>query len=47
VRLLPQSLRSQRAYFYIAIAQTGGHAPGTVIRRQVWLPTSSNLQAKR
>jgi eukaryotic-like serine/threonine-protein kinase len=47
VRLLPQSLRSQRAYFYIAIAQTGPHAPGTVIRRQVWLPTSSNLQARR
>jgi serine/threonine protein kinase len=48
VRLLPQSLRSQRAYFYIAIAQTGPHqGPATVIRRQVWLPTSSNLQAQR
>jgi eukaryotic-like serine/threonine-protein kinase len=48
VRLLPQSLRSQRSYFYIAIAQTGSHqTPGTVIRRQVWLPTSSNLQAQR
>jgi hypothetical protein len=48
VRLLPQSLRSQRSYFYIAIAQPGRHrAPDTVIRRQVWLPMSSDLQAKR
>jgi hypothetical protein len=48
VRLLPQSLRSQRAYFYIVIAQTGPHqAPASMIRRQIWLPTSSNLQAQR
>ncbi len=48
VRLLPQSLRLQRSYFYIAIAQTGPHqARATVIRRQVWLPTSSNLHAQR
>jgi len=48
VRLLPQTLRSQRAYFYVAIARSGGHKGlATVIRRQVWLPTSSNLQAKR
>ena len=48
VRLLPQTLRSQRAYFYVAVAQSSGHkGPATVIRRQVWLPTSSNLQAKR
>jgi serine/threonine protein kinase len=48
VRLLPHSLRSQRAYFYIAIAQPGLHqASATVIRRQIWLPTSSNLQAQR
>jgi len=48
VRLLPQSLRSQRSYFYIAIAQSGPHqAPPTVIRRQIWLPTTSNLQARR
>jgi hypothetical protein len=48
VRLLPQSLRSQRSYFYIAIAQPGLHqGPATVIRRQIWLPTSSNLQAQR
>ena len=48
VRLLPQALRSQRSYFYIAIAQTGPHqTPGKVIRRQVWLPASSSLQARR
>lgn len=48
VRLLPQALRAQRSYFYIAIAQTGPHqAPGKVIRRQVWLPASSSLQARR
>ncbi len=47
-RLVPQSLRSQRSYFYIAIAQPGPHqAPATVIRRQIWLPMSSNLQAQR
>jgi serine/threonine protein kinase len=48
VRLVPQSLRSQRSYFYIAIAETSPHqAQRTVIRRQVWLPTSTNLQAQR
>ena len=48
VRLLPHSLRSQRSYFYIAIAQPGLHQPSAaVIRRQIWLPTSSNLQAQR
>jgi len=48
VRLLPQALRSQRSYFYIAIAQTGPHqTPGNVIRRQIWLPASSSLQARR
>src|SRR5580658_4286112 len=48
VRLLPQPLRSQRSYFYIAIAQPGVHqAPTDVIRRQIWLPNSSNLQAQR
>jgi hypothetical protein len=48
VRLLPQSLRLQRSYFYIAIAQPGLHgASATVIRRQIWLPMSSNLQAQR
>ena len=48
VRLLPQPLRSQRSYFYIAIAQPGVHqAPTDVIRRQIWLQNSSNLQAQR
>jgi hypothetical protein len=48
VRLLPHSLRLQRSYFYIAIAQPGPHqTPATVIRRQIWLPASSNLQAQR
>jgi serine/threonine protein kinase len=48
VRLLPQSLRSQRSYFYIAIAQPGLHqTPATVIRQQIWLPMSLELQAKR
>jgi hypothetical protein len=48
VRLLPQSLRSQRSYFYVAIAHPGLHGESaTVIRRQIWLPMSSNLQAQR
>jgi hypothetical protein len=48
VRLLPHSLRSRRSYFYIAIAQSGPHqASAKVIRRQIWLPTSSHLQARR
>jgi hypothetical protein len=48
IRLLPRSLRSQRSYFYVAIAQPGPHqGPATVIRRQVWLPMSSSLQAQR
>jgi serine/threonine protein kinase len=47
VRLLPKTLRSQRSYFYIAIAEPGRHqAPATVIRRQIWLPMSSDLQAQ-
>jgi len=48
VRLLPQSFRSQRSYFYIAIAQPGPHrSPATVVRQQIWLPASSSLQARR
>jgi len=48
VRLLPQSIRPQRSFFYVAIAQAGLHGtPASVIRRRVWLPTSSNLQAQR
>jgi serine/threonine protein kinase len=47
VRLLPQPLRSHRSYFYIAIAQPQRQGRATVIRRQVWLPVSSSLQAQR
>jgi serine/threonine protein kinase len=48
VKLLPQPLRSQRAYFYVAIAQPASRDnPAAVVRRQVWLPVSSGLQAKR
>jgi serine/threonine protein kinase len=47
VRLLPQPLRSHRSYFYIAIAQPGHRGEPTVIRRQIWLPMSSSLQAQR
>jgi eukaryotic-like serine/threonine-protein kinase len=48
VKLLPESLRLQRSYFYVAIAEPGVHgAPDKVVRRQIWLPTPSNLQAQR
>jgi serine/threonine protein kinase len=46
VRLLPDSSRLQRSYFYIAIADPDVHrGQGSVIRRQIWLPTSSNLSS--
>jgi serine/threonine protein kinase len=48
VRLLPQPLRSQPSYFYIAIAKLDpSHRSAAVIRKQVWLPASDNLQAQR
>jgi hypothetical protein len=48
VKLLPQMLRSQRSFFYIVIAQLGQNKePASVIRRQIWLPGASNLQAQR
>jgi eukaryotic-like serine/threonine-protein kinase len=49
VKLLPDSERSQRDYFYVAIAQPGvGHAPHNVTRVQIWLPTPRDrLQASR
>ena len=49
VKLMPDSLRSQPAYFYIAVAQPGSHnSPGKIIRRQVLLPSSRDqLQASR
>lgn len=49
VKLLPDSERSQRDYFYVAIAQPGpGHTPHKVTRVQIWLPTPRDqLQARR
>jgi eukaryotic-like serine/threonine-protein kinase len=47
VRLLPQPLRSQRSYFYIAIARLDPNHKSAVIRKQVWLPASASLQAQR
>jgi serine/threonine protein kinase len=47
VRLLPDS-RLRRSYFYVAIAEQNPHrGEPTVIRRQIWLPSSPNLQARR
>ncbi len=49
VKLLPESERSQRDYFYVAIAQPGrGRSTDKVTRAQIWLPTSrAQLQARR
>jgi serine/threonine protein kinase len=49
VKLLPDSERSQRDYFYVAIAQPGrGHTSLYVTRVQIWLPTPRDqLQARR
>jgi eukaryotic-like serine/threonine-protein kinase len=48
IRLVTQPLRSQRSYFYVAIAKLGAHQTrAAVIRRQIWLPASPGLQAKR
>jgi len=47
VKLLPQPLRSQRAYFYVAISEPGRHGRPIVTRRQIWLPMASSLQARR
>jgi serine/threonine protein kinase len=49
VRLLPESERSQRDYFYVAIAQPArGRSSDKVTRAQIWLPTSrAQLQARR
>jgi len=49
VKLLPESDRSQRDYFYVAIARTGrDRTSDKVIRAQIWLPTPRNqLQARR
>jgi serine/threonine protein kinase len=49
VKLLPDSERSQRDYFYVAIAQPGrAHNSHDVTRVQIWLPTPRDpLQARR
>jgi serine/threonine protein kinase len=49
VKLLPESARSQRDYFYVAIAQPGrDRSSDKVTRAQIWLPTSrAQLQARR
>jgi eukaryotic-like serine/threonine-protein kinase len=49
VKLLPDSGRLQRDYFYVAIAQPGsGHTSKNVTRVQIWLPTPRDqLQARR
>ncbi len=49
VKLLPESERSQRDYFYVAIAQPGHDRRfDKVTRAQIWLPTSrAQLQARR
>jgi serine/threonine protein kinase len=49
VKLLPDSERSQRDYFYVAIAQPGrAHTSHNVTRVQIWLPTPRDqLQARR
>ena len=47
VKLLPESGRTQRDYFYVAIAQPGhGRAFDKVTRAQIWLPREE-LQARR
>ena len=49
VKLLPDSGRLQRDYFYVAIAQPGlAHTSHNVTRVQIWLPTPRDqLQARR
>ncbi len=49
VKLLPDSGRLQRDYFYVAIAQPAhGHTSPSVTRAQIWLPTlRDQLQAHR
>jgi serine/threonine protein kinase len=49
VKLLPESGRSQRDYFYVVIAQPGhDRSSHKVTRAQIWLPTPrTELQARR
>ncbi len=49
VKLLPESSRSQRNYFYVAITQPGGVRNSESVKRvQIWLPMSrDHMQASR
>jgi len=49
VKLLPDSGRSRREFFYVAIAQPGNErTPSKVTRTQIWLPASrEQMQARR
>jgi len=49
VKLLPETVRSQRDFFYVAIAPLGHeHMPAKITRAQIWLPTpQAQLQASR
>ena len=49
VKLLPETLRLRRDYFYIAIAQPGDHPTAKrITRAQIWLPAARDpLQARR
>lgn len=49
VKLFPNSARTQRDFFYVAIAQSGrGQSSGTVTRTPIWLPIPRDqLQARR
>jgi hypothetical protein len=49
VKLLPESGRSQRDYFYVAIAQLGRVPNSESVKRvQIWLPTPrDHMQASR
>jgi serine/threonine protein kinase len=49
VKLLPESSRLQRDYFYVAIAQPGRARNSESVKRiQIWLPTSrDHMQASR
>jgi hypothetical protein len=49
VKLLPETGRAQRDFFYVAIAQIGHeHVPTKTTRAQIWLPSPrEQLQARR
>ena len=48
VKLIPESGRAQRDYFFLAIAQPGSKRPDAVTRTPIWLPMPrGQLQAQR